>query len=353
MQIMGSNRNKQALWTSGKPLSGEGYIRSAMLGSVPALLRELGHDPEPLLDSVGLRLEIFEDPNVKIPFAALGRLLAQCVKVTHCEHFGLLVGERVTASMLGVTGFVMQHASDVETGLHDFIRYLQLHDRGAVANLSSSRETSCFSYSIYQENIEASEQILSGSMAVGRNIMRCLCGSSWRPDKVLFMQRRPVDLAYYKQCFNAPLRFDANQTALVFSSDWLTAVPERADPAIYRYLKQQAEQMLAASGGKIVGKLRPLLRILLMSQKCTLAEAAAQLGMHSRTLNRRLHDEGTSFRDEVAATRYVMARQLLAESELSLADVTAALGYAEVSAFAHAFKRWSGSTPGEWKERHS
>jgi len=73
--------------------------------------------------------------------------------------------------------------------------------------------------------------------------------------------------------------------------------------------------------------------------------------MHERTLNRRLRAEGTTFQRELEAVRYDTARQLLDETSMTLAQVAAALEYADTSAFSRAFKRWAGATPAQWRAR--
>ena len=76
-----------------------------------------------------------------------------------------------------------------------------------------------------------------------------------------------------------------------------------------------------------------------------------QLSMHPRTLNRRLQAEGTSFRKLANEARFLIARQLLAGTRMEVTDIGLALGYAELSGFTHAFQRWSGTAPSEWRER--
>ena len=68
-----------------------------------------------------------------------------------------------------------------------------------------------------------------------------------------------------------------------------------------------------------------------------------------RTMHRRLVAEGTQFRKLDAECRYDIARQLLEHSALAMAEIAAALGYAETSVFTRAFRRWSGTTPTRWR----
>ncbi len=76
---------------------------------------------------------------------------------------------------------------------------------------------------------------------------------------------------------------------------------------------------------------------------------AADLGMTSRTLRRRLDAEGTSYRGLVEEVRDSWAGELLATGRLSVADVALRLGYAEASTFIAAFRRWRGTTPAAWR----
>jgi AraC-like DNA-binding protein len=96
-----------------------------------------------------------------------------------------------------------------------------------------------------------------------------------------------------------------------------------------------------------------MLRTRLMKEDCSAKRIAGLLSMNRRTLNRRLHGEGTSFTIVVNEVRFEIARQLLADSEVTFNQVAAALGFSEPSAFTRAFRRWSGQSPTEWRAEHN
>ncbi|ACL57022.1 transcriptional regulator, AraC family [Methylobacterium nodulans ORS 2060] len=81
-------------------------------------------------------------------------------------------------------------------------------------------------------------------------------------------------------------------------------------------------------------------------------QVAQMMGMHRRTLSRRLKSEGTSFTQVADETRLSIAKQLLADTTLSLAQISAALEFSEPAAFTHAFRRWTGTTPSAWRKEH-
>jgi AraC-like DNA-binding protein len=75
--------------------------------------------------------------------------------------------------------------------------------------------------------------------------------------------------------------------------------------------------------------------------------------IHRRTLNRRLRAQGTTFKALVDETRYEVARQLLRDTRIPVAQVAAALDYSDPASFDRAFRRWSGTTPSAWREANN
>jgi AraC-like DNA-binding protein len=73
--------------------------------------------------------------------------------------------------------------------------------------------------------------------------------------------------------------------------------------------------------------------------------------MHSRTLHRHLAESGTNFRALVDESRYEIARQMLDDTDRDVGQIACMLDYADTSAFARAFRRWSGTTPSGWRTR--
>jgi len=327
------------------------FVRTGPLMSIPVVLQELGRDPEAVLASAGFKPAQFADPDTEIPYLDASRLLACCVAVTGCRHFGLLVGQRAGPSSLGVAGFMLQTAPDVGTALRSLVLHLDLHDQGGIPTLHISGSATQLGYAIHLSGVEAHEQIYEISIAIGCNIMRGLCGKGWNPTEVVFSTRQPQNLAPYRRFFRAPIRFSADRCALVFPTRWLDHQIPSADALLHRHLEKEAVELHKLRNTDILGSLRRLLRKYLATRQCTATDIARQLHIHERTLNRRLHEEGTSFRHELDDLRYEMARQYLAETAMPIARIAAALNYADASAFNRAFKRWTGITPAQWRKR--
>lgn len=330
----------------------EGVVRVGPLGGLPGLVRDLGCDPGPIFAAAGFELVQFADPDAEISYVAASKLLARCVEATGCGHLGLLLGERAGPSSLGIVGFMLRAAPDVGTALRDLVCNLDLHDQGAVPILTIQGRVTHFSYAIHLSRVEAADQIYDLAMTIFCQIMRSLCGPDWSPLEVRLSHQRPHDLEPYRRCFKVPLRFDAEQSTVTFPTRWLDHSISSADPLLHHHFEREAARHHAGQNNGIAHQVRRLLRRSLGVGKGEATVIASQLGMHVRTLHRRLCDEGTSFRRELENIRYDVSRQLLAETLMPLSKIGTALGYRDSTAFIRAFKRWSGTPPAEWRRGH-
>jgi len=334
------------------PLPQKGEIRIAPIAVVPDLLREFGVAPGPLLKPFGLTEEYFHNPDNPLPYELMARVVTASARATGCPHFGLLIGQRGNASTLGAPGFLIRHAPDVVTALNEAITNIDLHDRGATAFIEVGDETTLLGYTIYNARIEGADQIGDAAVAIMWNIMRGVCGATWQPLEVCFRHDVPADLGAHRRFFQAaPLRFNAPHNALIFPTAWLAKPVQLADPLLYQHLLQHIADMRRFSNQDFREKVYQALLLLLGRQRCTLDELAGHFSMHQRTLNRRLKDSGTSFRELYAEARHQTARQLLCDTRSSIEYIATLLGYSDVTAFNRAFARWEGVPPAQWRRR--
>ncbi|MBL8416565.1 MAG: AraC family transcriptional regulator [Propionivibrio sp.] len=326
-------------------------VRVGPISAIPDLLREFGVAPDRLLSQFDLTERIFENPDNTIPFPIMGSLFMACVRATACLHFGLLTGQRSAASELGAAGFLVNNAPDVMTALNDLVSNFDLQDRGSTPFLEVSDKTSLLGYEIYHRGIAGSDQISDGAMAIGWNIMRALCGSEWLPLEVHFRHDLPEDVGVYQRFFQSPLRFNAARTALVFRSTWLTRKVRLADPLLRHHFLRHVSEMRRYSNEDFRDRAYRDLLLLIGANRCSLEQLSRHFSMHPRTLNRRLKEAGTSFRDLHNEARHATACQLLRDTMSSIEAIAVLLGYSGTSAFNRAFAHWEGVPPATWRKR--
>ena len=316
---------------------------------MPAVLRSLGADPEKLLAEAGVDLKRFDNPDNRISFLVRGRLIAHCAARTGCPHFGLLVGEQAGLNSLGFVGLLTRSSPDVESALRSLERYWHFHAHGAVTTLAVEGNLATLSYEIYQPRTEGVDQTGDGAVAVAFNIMRDLCGREWMPVEVRFAHRTPKNVAPFRRFFLAPLRFDAEQYSVVFSATWLKRRLPGISPELRRLLQQQIDKLEARHGDDFPEQVRSVLRTSLVTGHSAADQVAALFSVNRRTLNRRLGAFGTGFQELVDEIRFEIARQMLEDSAMSVFEIATLLDYADASAFTRAFRRWSGTTPAQWR----
>jgi AraC-like DNA-binding protein len=98
----------------------------------------------------------------------------------------------------------------------------------------------------------------------------------------------------------------------------------------------------------ISGLAKSVLRRSLGAGEISIEAVAAELGMHKRTLQRRLRETETSFADLFDEVRADAAKHYVASGQLPLTRVALQLGFSDQSAFNHAFRRWFRRSPSEW-----
>lgn len=183
-------------------------------------------------------------------------------------------------------------------------------------------------------------QMCESALLYVTRFVRLVFGASIRPLEVR-LTRRAVqqELASY---FEAPVSFGSKHEALVYSAAGLTTQGVLHESGLHDRLVFRIEARLdEARSGPIAPRVGALLRD---EGAADLRGVARALGLSTRVLQRRLAEEGTSWRVLRDSSRRVRAEHLVANSSMSFAEVAARLGYAEPSAFFRAFKRWTGTT---------
>ncbi len=189
------------------------------------------------------------------------------------------------------------------------------------------------------------------SMAAVAAISREVSTIDFRPLAVFFRHPARGAVEVHEAHFGCPVHFGSGRDALLVSEAQIDAPNRLGDETIVSFFDRHLEQELAALRREpdLELQVRRAVAGILSEGVPTLGEIASELGMGTRTLQRRLSEEGRTFQGVVDTAREALARRLLRETDYSLADVAFLTGFAEQSAFTRAFKRWSGKTPRAWR----
>lgn len=331
--------------------SDESTLRVGPLVNLAPLVLTLECDPAPIFLKSGFQLEDFLDPDHRVPFLQTSRLLQNCVDATRCDHLGLLLGQQANPSHLGITGFLVRTAPDAKTALKALIEHLDLHDEGGVAALKVGPSYSTLNYCIHLPNTSAIEQIYDLSATMMYKILRVICGKNWSAESIALQRRMPHDPTPYERYFHTMLYFDSTECAITFQSQWLQHSQASADKLLYDHLEKEAEMQHEAHKQELTDKLPAVLRRALLTGQFSKSQVADNLGLHERTLQRRLKASGTSYRQELDTARKSASEELLGSTSLPICDIASTLGYSDSSTFIRAFQRWYGTNPSSWRKQ--
>lgn len=333
-------------------VSGPEEIRVGPLRTIPAVLEELGVDPGRAFEQAGVGLSVVDDPDNRIRIQDLGRLIEACVALTGCRHFGLLVGERFDLQTLGALGELLRNSATAGDAINNLLRHLHVVDRGATPVLWSPRAGWVgLGYSIYRQRVPARAALYDAAIAIGYRLVAQLCGPTWQARHVQLSHGRPAAVAAYHRVFGPHVRFDAELSAIVFAASWLDKPIDGAIPARRLQLARSIHAAEAGDPISVAERVRGALPQKVLSGTASAAAVASALGIHERTLRRRLEAEKTSLRQLVNLARFELAQQLLRDTALSVTRIAAALHYDDPNAFTRAFRSWAKLSPTQWRKR--
>jgi AraC-like DNA-binding protein len=183
---------------------------------------------------------------------------------------------------------------------------------------------------------------------------RQLSGAPCLPERAWFAHAAPADTRGLVAAVGTDrLRWNAGKNGVALPAAVLDLPISTADPTLLALMDKQAELALAgrAAPTRFLGDVKARIAAGLDAAPPEIETLASQLRMSRRTLQRRLADEGVSFQQLVDDVRRERALELVGDERRPLGEVAFQLGYAELSPFLRAFRRWTGATPAAWRAR--
>ncbi|MDX1552968.1 MAG: AraC family transcriptional regulator ligand-binding domain-containing protein [Marinobacter sp.] len=192
------------------------------------------------------------------------------------------------------------------------------------------------------------ELAISGWLRIGRKLL-----PGHQRITVSFTHQPTTEKKLYKQYLNASVTFGQPFNGLTFPASWLDLPLPTRDEHLQSLLQQQGRRLLANYHRdlNLPNEVRARICQHLLEGPVGPADTARQLGLSTRSLRRKLAARHTSWRALYEEVRLDLAMLWLREPEAPLADIGLLLQFTDQSAFNHAFRRWTGETPGQYRRR--
>ncbi|NIB42262.1 AraC family transcriptional regulator [Pseudomaricurvus alkylphenolicus] len=309
-----------------------------------------------ILEEAGIRQTVLTDPDTEVALGDHCRLLELAAIRSADDCLGLHIGSEIKPGDMGPLGYTILNSPTVRKALENFSRYLHVYARGCDMTLEEEKELAYFkfSYTIVEPSVLGRRQEAECTLAMVKHVIEVATDRSWRLEEVHFEHPKPESVLEHKRIFAAPVSFGREINCLVFAKAQLDQEIVQAESRLYQVLEahlsdvlnnQVEEDDIVATVGNIIAKS-------LSNGIPSIDDVAKELCMTKRTLQRRLSDRDKLYNEYADEIRQQMARQYVENTKLPLTEVAFLLGYAHVSAFSRAFRRWAGLTPNECRAQN-
>jgi len=316
------------------------------------LMESLGFDHQACLRGTGILLSHLGDANARMSLQQELGFYRNTLELTGDPTVGLKLGEPFIPQRYGLFGYALLSAATFRHALALAENFGRLTFSFYTLKFGVSGKQAHFTLSepppFEQELVDA---YLDRDMSAAQVDFNEILGEPFPVEEVYVTHDGHGRQRTYREHFGCPVHFCADVGKFVFSSSILDDPLPQSDPESSRHFQQQCQVLIAklSSQGHFVDDVR----MLILARPGFFPDidyVAEKLDISTRTLRRRLKEEGSNYRALLDEIRFGMAREYLGKTNLSMEEICGLLGYSESGNFSHAFRRWSGQSPSEWRQ---
>lgn len=330
------------------------YIRSYALSGFADIVRSAGGDPVKLVREAGIPVELLDDVDRLVSWPSLCALYELAARELNRPDFGIEWSLSIPSHFpnVGPAVLLANFVETLEEWMVASMRYWRNHTNGVMFQLHDDKvsEDVCFRF----VTAEPSRQAIESTIAQTVRVTRFVASSDDRnPTLVRFRHPEPDDISLHRSFFRCPLEFGCEHNEVFFRRDYLK-LPVNGGLKRLKWLvdfyTRRRIRKITSYNQSITTTTALVLRDMLSSGYCSMDFLAASLGLSAKKLQRLLAQEGTSFSGILDDVRKTMALELVADDKISIARIAGLLDYAGTPPFTLAFRRWTGSSPSEFRQ---
>ena len=326
------------------------------LGSVAtmleATLRSCDIDPEPLFSKARIDLGAASDPDARFPTHRMLDLWNLAIEATGNPCLGLLAAQHFQPAMLHGLGFAWLASDTLRDALDRLVRYSNLINAAPDYRLEVNSKTTDLVIAVpedlFPNYVHAAPD---AGMAIFLRMCQITVCEPLQPLHTALQRPKPACDEKFARVFGPSVEYKAPENRLCFDNEMVSRTLGTANPELARINDKTVVDYLARfDRARISMQVRSKIIEKLPDGLPKQDHVAETLNVSLRSLQRKLKEEQTSFKDLLEDTRQSLAVQYLREHHRSIGEITYLLGFSEPSNFTSAFKRWTGKTPAEYRD---
>jgi len=327
--------------------------RFRVSSSLGRRLQEVGLSASAVLAQAGLPLGLFNGERILLTTQEFFALYRGIAEASSDPAIGLKLGTENRIERYDPICIAALSTRSLRSAIERLSRYKQLTCPEKIELVDRGKECAVrFSWLLAEQ--KEPDVLVDVCFAWMLTIAARGAGRRIRPKRVE-LQRSEEFRQVFQEHFDCPVKFKAGRNVLVFSkadmdAPFLTYNAELL-AAIAPQLEAELTQQMAEKD--LREQVKGILKGLIAGQRPGIQDVARELRMSSRTLQRRLGEEGSTFQQLTEEARRELAHHYLLHSTLELNETAYLLGYEDANSFFRAFHKWEGTSPGQWKSNHA
>ncbi|SEH91814.1 AraC family transcriptional regulator [Pseudomonas fuscovaginae UPB0736] len=314
-------------------------------------LDALGLDSAALCREAGIDPQLMDDPNARYPLSATTRLWQLAVTASGDPAIGLRVSRFVSPTTFHALGYALVASGSLREVFERIVRYHTVISDALELELSREGEHYRFSLRVPNGSPEPAQEAIDAFAAIYVRTCRNRLGRDYAPLAVHLRRAEPADPKPWHTVFRAPVFFGAAEDRLEFACSDFDSHLDDANPELAEHNEAVLDRTLAQLKPLTwERRVRETIEAQLPEGEPSAERIAQALHLSLRSLQRHLADEGCRYDTLLNQCRENLALQHLRDPQCSLSEISYLLGFADTSSFSRAFKRWTGITPGQFRD---
>jgi AraC-like DNA-binding protein len=315
---------------------------------------QAGVDRDRLIDKAALAKTELDRLDADVEGRTAWRVLELVMEETGDRSFALAAARRLPRGAFMAVEYIVRTSPDLRGGIQQLVRYSRLLGSICGFELEENEPAELLYAAVYDPHRLGSVMLVEFAVASVVQVCREITVEPWSPVSIEFAHRAPPDRGPFASFFGCRIEWRQPQTRVVFPAGLLRQPLRDADPNLNTLLRAfAAEGPAPEQSSTLAHRVREAILAMLPDDEPHLEAVARRLRIAPRVLQARLQEEHTSFQGVLDATRARLAKGYLVRPHLTVPAISLLLGYSEASAFYRAFRRWTGTTPGEYRRRFS
>ena len=332
-------------------------FRARFIANIIQFAAQQGVDQQQLLSLTQRTMEELCDDELLFEATIYNEIVEKAVSLSGDDLFGLHLGEYLSLSAAGLIVQIAQSSRTVLEALNYMVEYANLGCQSlpfALKELPTEWELSLTPKEPWlAQSPQSVRQTVDGSLVFSIREFHTLTRQQYFPKRIHLAYKQPTDTTEYHRIFKCPVLFNQPITAIYLEKSQVQEKVVTSDYRLLQILIQYAQEKLAAMEGELgfATIVKQSIINLVKPQFPTIEQVASNLNLSVRTLQRRLKEEGLTYKAVLDELRKQFALDYLKNKDLSVKEIAYLLDYAEPSSFIRSFRRWTGKSPKEFR-RH-